>query len=391
MDKVDLTLSETEHEFLNSQMLKVQLNTGQSAPESSQVAVLRIHHPIFKYDQFCGPQGTQSMMRLMDKWKEDSSITGVILDINSGGGQGSGTGEFAEYLHNYPKPTVSFTKDVVGSAAYYFAAGTDHIIAHKHADLIGSIGAMYYTINMEGVLRKQGADVHEIYSSLSPEKNIQSRNLKEGDEKPLVEKLLDPGASKFHEDILQYRPKISEKALKGDVYNPEEALSHGLIDALGTFQDAINKVFELSNKTDKDDTKMSKAYPKIESVLNLKFGEGESENGILLTEEQADQMEARLEKMEGDLQTANTDLQTSKDNATTLSDENTTALEAINTMLGLDGDSKISTLKEGMTAVQAKMNELGKNPGDDHTKTPENKKEGKKHEYIDFNSPIYNN
>lgn len=136
---------------------------------------------------------------------------------------------------------------------------------------------------------------------------------------------------------------------------------------------------------------MSKTYPKIESVIGMKFGEGESSNGILLEESQADQVEARLEQMEGDLETANTELQNSRDEATNLGDENTNALETINSMLGLEGDSRISTLEEGITAVQAKVKELGKNPGDNHTKIPENKKEGKKHGYINFDSPIYNN
>ncbi len=391
IDKVNLSFNETEHEFLSAHMLTIQSNTGQKAPESSQVAVLRIHHPIFKYDQFCGPQGTQSMIKLMDQWKQDSSIAGVILDLNSGGGQGSGTGEFAEYLHDYPKPTVSFTKDVVGSAAYYLAAGTDHIIAHKRADFIGSIGAMFYTVNMEGVLKKQGADIYEVYSSLSDQKNIQSRKLKEGDEQLLVQKILDPGAKDFHTDILKYRPQISEKALKGDVFNPSESLSEGLIDSLGTFQDAIDKVFELSNKNKKDETKMSKSYPKIETALNREFGEGETSNGILLTEEEADTVEARMSELEGQLETANTDLQERRDNEQALNDANTSALETINSTLELKGDAKIDSIEKGMSAMVDKINELGQDPGGQHTKAAKKEEGDAKHTYIDFKSPIYNN
>lgn len=136
---------------------------------------------------------------------------------------------------------------------------------------------------------------------------------------------------------------------------------------------------------------MSKAYPKIEGVLNLKFGEGEASNGILLTEEQADQVEARLDEVEGELTTANTELQTSRDNVQALNDANTAALETINNTLGLEGDEKVTSLADGMTAMVNKINELGNGPGAQHTRAGKKEEADAKHSYIDFDSPIYNN
>ena len=51
------------------------------------VAVIDLKSPIYKYDQACGPRGTQTVMAIMESLKADDSITGVVLDIDSGGGK----------------------------------------------------------------------------------------------------------------------------------------------------------------------------------------------------------------------------------------------------------------------------------------------------------------
>jgi protease-4 len=283
-------LSETRYSYVS--------DTGMQIKSAAQdkVAVLQIHHPIFKYDQFCGPQGTQTMMARLEEWKSEPSIIGVVLNFNSGGGQVTGTAEFAEYLYNYSKPVVAFTKDLLGSAAYYIAAGTDHIVTHKHADFIGCIGTMVKQVNIDGILKQQGATINEFYADLSPEKNKQSRALDNGDPKPMIEEILNPMAQKFHDDLKTYRPGISAKALKGDIFTPENALEHGLVDTIGTLADAIDKVFELSEeqKSKKIQNKMNTNFPNIQEVLNMDGNFESTDNGVYLNEEQLQTLESHL-------------------------------------------------------------------------------------------------
>lgn len=298
------TMAATVFKYQSKDGVVATINNNK-APNTSSVAVINIHHPIFKYDQECGPKGTQSIMNVLDAWKTEPSILGVVLNVNSGGGQASGTAEFAEYLSTYPKPIEVFTKDVIGSAAYYFSAATNKITAHKHADFIGCIGTMWHSVNLEGVIKKKGGLVNEIYSDLSPEKNKQSRALKKGDPKPLIEKILNPHAQKFHEDMKTYRPTITDKALKGDVYNPKEALQEGLIDALGTLDDVVESIFNSVNKNNnKPQNTMSELkIPFIEKAIGDSFSNGEKESGILLQEDQATLLESVLkdnqEKIDG--------------------------------------------------------------------------------------------
>ncbi len=36
--------------------------------ENKVVAIIQVHHPIFKYDQMCGPKGTQTIMSILESW-----------------------------------------------------------------------------------------------------------------------------------------------------------------------------------------------------------------------------------------------------------------------------------------------------------------------------------
>jgi len=371
------SLNTTTHYFSFSSELQNSRNTTASN-SSGQVAVINIHHPIFKYDQNCGPKGTQSIMNLMDEWKNDSNVVGVVFDVNSGGGQGSGNAEFAEYLNTYPKPTGVFTKDMIGSAAYYFSAGTDFIIAHKHADFIGCIGSMHYSVNVEGILKKKGATINEWYADISPEKNKQTRAMKDGDERPFVEKLLNPSAQQFHDDMKRYRPQISEKALEGDIFNPKDALKEGLIDDLGTLQSAIDKVFSLSkpstnstNNNSKRKTMSKSNLPLIEAVLGNKFEDDETKDGVILTEAQASLIENRLSENDKAISDAATLATANTAKITELTNTSAAVTTAVQNALKeaeVEGAEKMSN-EEGIVALSALVKEYGSKDGGKTTQT----------------------
>ena len=354
-----------------------------SASKEEKVGIIQVHHPIFKYDQFCGPNGTQTIMAILEDWKNDDTVIGVVMDYNSGGGQVSGTREIAKYIFNYEKPIVSYSNDVVGSAAFYMFAAGKYRMVNQFADFLGCIGTMWYSIDVTGVIEKAGGKVNEIYSDLSPEKNIHSRELKNGNARPLIEKILNPDALLFHEDMKMFLPNITEKALKGDIFSPEEAIQEGLADSFGTLQNAIDKVFELSNakksSNQKPNTNMNtKSLPKVEAVLSLEAPLALNENGSFLNEEQLDTIEARFDALESEnstLQTqvseANTEKETAVNAITSQLTEATntaTATEtSVNAIMENLGLPVAGTLTEKLAAIDAKSIEVGKKDGANST------------------------
>ncbi len=365
---------------------------GNSNTANVKVAILEIKNPIVKHDQMCGPQGTKGMMRELDALK-GSDIAGVVLDIDSGGGQAYGTPEFYDYLSTYPKPVVTYTDGLMCSAAYYIGSAAQEIIANKRAEHIGSIGAYAKLLDIDGYYGTKGLKVHTMYATKSTEKNKASRDVfkEEGSYETYIKEELDPLVDTFISDIKTARPQIDEAVFKGGTYNAEKAKEMKLVDSLGTINDAIDRVIELSKDANKKSTQMSKNYTKIESVIGKKFGEGETANGILLNEAEADQVEAKISALESDLQAAKTEKATAEKAVTDAVATHNAIVLGANKELELTGEDKVTDVTGAITAYKNKITALGNEPGDDHTTGKKKEDVSGDHGFINFESSIYQN
>lgn len=343
-------------------------------PTAGSVAVLSIKTPILKYDQFCGPIGTKSMMRMLDSFKNDSSIAGVVLDIDSGGGQVYGTPEFHDYITSYPKPIVTYTDGYLCSAAYYIAAGSSYIIANKRADAIGSIGAYSQILDITGFYKKQGATLHTIYATKSTQKNEGYRKVLEGDYKTYIKEELDPLVDTFIVDMQESLTQLNEKVFAGATYKPPKALELGLINEIGTMQDAINKVIELSkiNKSSKTTKKMDRNFPKVQAVLGMETDFESNDQGVYLSEEQLTTLETSLENHATELANQQTEHETAVTAATDPliaqitaltngSNEVTSAIDAA--LAAADIPRNQLTDAEAVASLSALLTEYGKKDG----------------------------
>jgi len=235
--------------FISSKKLELVAASGfdSGSNDSEYVAVINLKDPIYKYNQECGPSGTKSKMQGMKSYAQDPNCIGVVLDIDSGGGQVSGTPEFYDFIASFKKPVVAYTDGLMCSAAYYIGSAASHIIANKRADAIGSIGVMVSFIDFSGIYEKQGARLITEYATQSTEKNKAFEELLKGNPELYIKTELDPIAEDFINDIKAVRPGIDPSVFKGGTWNAQESLDKKLIDSIGTLQDAVNKVFELSN------------------------------------------------------------------------------------------------------------------------------------------------
>lgn len=359
--------------------------------KTTSVAVMFIKNPIVKHDQVCGPKGTKSMMRELDGLKGNDNVAGVVLDIDTGGGQAYGTPEFYDYVLNYPKPIVAYTDGLMCSAAYYIGSASSYIVANPRAEAIGSIGAYSQLLDLDGYYEKKGIKVHTMYATKSTEKNKAYREAMKGEEfyGAYIREELDPLVDSFIEDMKAARPSINEAVFKGATYSGPKAVEMGLVDELGNIQTAIDKVFELSNTQKTNSNNMSKEYKNIESTLGVQFAEGESANGILLTEEQADIMENRL----GDLQTeaveASEKINSLEDTINAATQAETDFVADVNETLSLEGDAKATDYTSALSAMKNRITELGEKPGASHTSVGADGEEENEHSYMEFDSPFY--
>jgi protease-4 len=296
---------------------------------SQYITVLSVKTPLFKYDQYCGPVGTRTMSRVLKEWEANDNIIGVVLDIDCPGGQVSGLAEFAKFLNNYSKPLVAYTDGIMASAAFYIAAACGGgIVSNEYSDFIGSIGTMLHYVDINGYLLDQGVVVEDIYATGSSRKNEETRAMiKDGNQSLIIKNILDPYREQFVSDMNLYRPGMDVSVFEGAIYKPKEALTLGLINQIGTIQDAFDKVVELSKTTKKPSTNKSnntmsntKNLPRVEAVLGLEAPLAITENGSFLNEDQLTAVEGRLETLETNnatLTTQLTDANAAKDTAVT--------------------------------------------------------------------------
>lgn len=222
--------------------ITLQQESAQSQGADTFPVVLNITGIIVKYSSW-NYLGTQSIIRIVNRLQNDERISGIVFNIDSGGGMVSGTAELCNVIKNCTVPTIAYTNGYMCSAAYDIAAACDKRVANPSADLIGSIGTMLSFQDFSAMFEKWGAKIYEIYAPQSEEKNKEFRELLKGNEELYTERLstlaqdfIDRMKANYGENL-----KDDGHVFKGKTYTPKQAVEVGLIDELGTLEDVLNK------------------------------------------------------------------------------------------------------------------------------------------------------
>ncbi len=221
--------------------------TPSAAPgQQKQTLVMQIRGAITKYDQECGPRGMESYGRWLEQAYADNSINGIVLKIDSGGGEGNAMFHLTNILSKRNKPVVALVDGMAASAAYGIAAATDEVILSGKTNMVGSIGTFITMMDVRGYFEKEGIKLHEVYATKSTEKNQEYLQALEGNYKPLKANLLDPFNELFHSEVKANRPGLDKTVFAGRTYMAEEAISLGLADGMGNMEFAVQRVQDLS-------------------------------------------------------------------------------------------------------------------------------------------------
>jgi ClpP class serine protease len=344
-------------------------STSSQVENTSKVAIIDFIGPVVKYsDWWIDMLGTQDYIRILERLRMDPSIAGVVMNVDCGGGQKYGTPEFYDYIKSFTdtKPLVIYSNGLLCSGAYYFAAPSSYIIANKRADAIGSIGIYTEIFDWNGYYASMGLKVHTIYSTLSTEKNKSHRDVIDGtdsDYKNYITKELNPDGQQFIDDMKAARPQIKEEVFLGGTWNGEESLNMGLVDANGTIQDAIDKVYELSKSDNTNSynnsnskTKImgkTKGFPAIQKLIGIE-GEGIATISTVLGNKGVQLTEAQLEVLNDTL--------VANEAAITAATGKVATAEGIVTALEGSVDAVLTTAKVAVAAeatIETKITSLG--------------------------------
>jgi signal peptide peptidase SppA len=265
------------------------------------VAVIPIRSEILKYDQPCGPRGTQSLLNDVKAADQNPNISSMILVVDSPGGQVAGTDLLADAIKNSSTPVVAFVDGLAASAAYWIISGAAKIIASSDLDRIGSIGTMLMVEDLKPALEQLGVKFHEVYASLSTDKNKDFNQVLDGNYDSYRKNVLDVINTKFLSTVKSYRTNLDGSTLTGKIFFAPQAIELGLIDQIGTLDQAIEEAFVLAQKPGEqsieheskntETMKMKITWKAIQNFFKMDAASLESQE---LTDEQVQQINDQL-------------------------------------------------------------------------------------------------
>ncbi len=179
----------------------------------------------------------------LERFENDGSINAVVLRINSPGGGVAASQEIyeaAKRLRHRNKFVIASMGSVAASGGYYIACAADSIMANP-GTTTGSIGVISEMMNLTELLNKIGVRFEVIKSGKYKDSGSPYRSMNEEDRK-YFQGYVDDAYQQFVGVVAEARRMEKSKVLQyadGRVFTGQQALAFGLVDRLGTYQDAL--------------------------------------------------------------------------------------------------------------------------------------------------------
>ena len=205
-------------------------------------------------DEIVGNQVIQDL----DELANDDNIKAVVLRVNSGGGSAYASEQIwhAVELLKKKKPVVVSMGGTAASGGYYISCGADKIIADP-TTVTGSIGIFGMIPDFSGLMtEKLGLHFDIVKTNEASDFDAMGRGMTAAEGEAL-QNYVNRGYGLFLKRVANGRNKTVEQinqVAQGRVWTGRQALKLGLVDQLGTLEDAIKEAARLA-KLDKYDVR----------------------------------------------------------------------------------------------------------------------------------------
>jgi len=205
-----------------------------SRGSGDKIAVVDINDVIFS---------SEKTVEQIKNYREDKSIKAIILRINSPGGGVAASQEIYEEVkrtRDSGKIIVVSMGSIAASGGYYISCGANLIVANP-GSLTGSIGVIMQFINFKDLAEKLGIKETTIKSGDLKDSGNPFRDVNNKDS-VYFQDIIDNTFTQFTEVVAKERKMNLDTLMKyanGRVFTGLQAKEYGLVDSLGTFEDAI--------------------------------------------------------------------------------------------------------------------------------------------------------
>ncbi|MEK7406754.1 MAG: signal peptide peptidase SppA [Acidobacteriota bacterium] len=222
-----------------------------------------------------GLVSAEEFTRLLREIAGDGRIRGVIVRVDSPGGDGAASDEIWREMSllGRKKPLVISMSDAAASGGYYIAATGDPIVAYP-GTLTGSIGVFYGKLNLRQLYDKLGitkeilkrgrfAAIDSDYAPLGPEERAKLAAAVQDFYKSFVARVAESRKRKAGE---------IEPLAQGRVWLGSQARQNGLIDHLGGLDRAIELVKQKAGIPAAEKIRLV-SYPPRRTILDWALGQ----------------------------------------------------------------------------------------------------------------------
>jgi len=222
--------------------------------------------------------GSTTMIEAIRQAENDYTVKAIVLRVDSPGGSALASDLIWNELKRSKKPVIASMSDTAASGGYYISMAAQKIFAEP-GTLTGSIGVVGGKLAIGGTFEKIGITTETI--SRGANAGILSADKPFTDsERKAMTTLMQDIYDQFLDKALEGRKKAGKQMTReelvklagGRIWTGRQAKENGLIDELGTLQDAIAAARELAHlPADKEPELLQ--LPKSKGFLDSLFEE----------------------------------------------------------------------------------------------------------------------
>ena len=204
-------------------------------PSGPKVGIVEINMPI---------TNSKKAVDDLNYFNRKSNIAAIVVRLETPGGGVAASQEIYEKVRKISKfsdkPIIASMGGVAASGGYYIALGADTIMANP-GTATGSIGVIMSYPIIGKMMDKIGIQYETIKSGTLKDSGSPFRNIT-SEERKYFQGLIDDLHGQFLSVVARERNIPMDQAAElanGQVYSGKQAVENGLIDMLGTFEDAV--------------------------------------------------------------------------------------------------------------------------------------------------------
>ena len=221
-------------------------NKQKRVQEKNKIAIIHVEGAIVTGNIGFNTAGSGGIVKKINKARDDENVKGIVLRVNSPGGDVYASTMITNALEEFQstgRPVITSMGDIAASGGVWVTTTSEEIWA-ENTTLTGSIGvygvypdlsplAKWAGINYDGISMTKAGEIYDVRTGMNEEINKQFREGIENFYKDFVTKVANNREMDFLEVL---------KIAGGRIWRGDKALELGLVDKLGSLDDAINSM-----------------------------------------------------------------------------------------------------------------------------------------------------